>query len=429
MAAFIYYLYFLNSEGYLPTPFIFNKFDTFMDLFNTMDWAGREGRYSEWGSIYPPLNFLFLQCVRWLFVDIQDSINPLDLRANGDAVIAFLIVSYLCIPAFVLSQRYWSKFNKYEKILIYFISISSVPMLFALERGNLILFCLLFLPFLFSNSPLARLISIAVLVNIKPYFVLLFLPYIVKRFWDELIVAVMVAGVLYFVTGAILGSEPFALLGNVINFSQGTLPSLREVLAMPSSVSAFAYILGSDTFIASKHSDFTIEPSFIATIIEVIKWSIMTLAAVIMFMAAKRLPLNQLIAMTLVIITNCGMSVGGYTLIIYIALLPIFWEMRLSRIYIWCIVLMSLPLDIIAVAEDTLPPQNYPSFFTNAYSTIEWTVGLGSFVRPTLNLLLLATMAWEFQGKNFNRIANSAQVKAMKTLTPPTMNAENVYAG
>ena len=50
-AAVAYYLFFLNSHGYLPTPFIYDKSDTFMDFFHTMIWADRDGRYTEWGSV------------------------------------------------------------------------------------------------------------------------------------------------------------------------------------------------------------------------------------------------------------------------------------------------------------------------------------------------------------------------------------------
>jgi len=60
-----YYISHVIEYGYLPSPFVYDKSDTFMDLFNTMYWAYYEGRYTDWGSVYPPLGFLFLKIINF----------------------------------------------------------------------------------------------------------------------------------------------------------------------------------------------------------------------------------------------------------------------------------------------------------------------------------------------------------------------------
>src|SRR5664279_5839562 len=61
IGSLVYYAWYLCTDGYLPAPFIFNKLDTFMDLYNPLWWSGEEGKYGEWRSIYPPLNYVILE--------------------------------------------------------------------------------------------------------------------------------------------------------------------------------------------------------------------------------------------------------------------------------------------------------------------------------------------------------------------------------
>ena len=74
IAGCIYFWLSFTQNGYLPSPFVYDKADTFMDFFHTMYWADEPGRYTDWGSVYPPLNFLFLKGARWLlFGQVHES--------------------------------------------------------------------------------------------------------------------------------------------------------------------------------------------------------------------------------------------------------------------------------------------------------------------------------------------------------------------
>jgi hypothetical protein len=52
---------FFMVHHYLPQPFVFDTFDTFMDWFNTAEYAHQPGAYDIWHSIYLPLSFVFLR--------------------------------------------------------------------------------------------------------------------------------------------------------------------------------------------------------------------------------------------------------------------------------------------------------------------------------------------------------------------------------
>ncbi len=70
----IYYIYYNLKYGYLPSPFINDKSNSFMDLYNTMCWSSRGEYYSIWSSVYPPINFLLFQMIQGVFsLDICSS--------------------------------------------------------------------------------------------------------------------------------------------------------------------------------------------------------------------------------------------------------------------------------------------------------------------------------------------------------------------
>ena len=61
LAGITYHMTFLLLEGYLPAPFFYETYDTWMDWFNTAFWAREPGAYDVWRTIYPPITFVFLK--------------------------------------------------------------------------------------------------------------------------------------------------------------------------------------------------------------------------------------------------------------------------------------------------------------------------------------------------------------------------------
>jgi hypothetical protein len=398
IAALLYYVIFARSHGYLPSPFVYDKSNTFMDFFSPMYWADRADRYTAWGSVYPPLNFVFLKFLRSFLIDARSFAEPFDVRTAGGNVISFLVLSYFCVPAFVLTQGYWKKFSLLEKSLIYVCAVASIPMLFALERGNLILFALPFLCLLFSPVLGVRVMALAVLVNLKPYFVLFYFVLVVKRQWKELALASACAAALGLLTSALMDTNPLIIMGNLFDFTQKKMLFVpREVFSLPSSISAFSYVFSSDIF--QNSSWFKIVPfaGRMAVLFEVVKWGVIAFAFIAMSVARDAMSQRAMYALILVMISNLGVSVGGYTFIFYLVLLPIFMEMKQWRIYIAALILIALPLDCLVLIRHVVPAVGYPSYISGVVmADVEWTLGAGSIIRPFVNLALLLALTLEF---------------------------------
>ena len=131
-----YILVSLESNGYLPAPFFYDKFDTFMDFFNVQYWTYDEGRYTEWQSIYTPFSFWIVS----FFPYFDNGYEPLMLREEG---ILYLIGLYVITTILIL--YFQSKSIMHSNKIILIMLLLSTPFLFTLERGNLLFITLIFL--------------------------------------------------------------------------------------------------------------------------------------------------------------------------------------------------------------------------------------------------------------------------------------------
>lgn len=390
-----YFVWSLVEFGYLPSPFLFDKADTFMDFFHTMYWADNDGRYTEWGSVYPPLIFLLLKLFKWLLIGEQGFPDAFALREGASFLWPWFCLAYIAIPASVVSFSYWRVFPVSDRLLFLVLGLMSMPMLFAFERGNSILLALIFLPWVISGKERTRQLALAVLVNLKPYFALLYLYYVARRQWGNLYAALIVAATLFAVTGMIVDSSFLMFLTNMFSFSQsGDVFSSRDVLSMPSSISAFSYVLGSFEFQQTPHMGALALATWIGPLIEAGKWCALGYLIFLVLMRGPQVPGQQLIAVLIVAITNLGVSVGGYSLLFYFAMLPVFGEMQFRKTYLFLIGIIAMPLDLVPIVEDMSPTLQF-SYLSGSTTEVGWVLGLGSFLRPVCNFLLMILIAWE----------------------------------
>lgn len=406
VAGFFYYLYFLIENGYLPSPFIYDKSDTFMDFFNVLYWAYDDGRYTEWGSVYPPINFIFMRFFNFVFAGSVFG-DAVLMRENSQFVIAGICLIYLAVPALILKLAYWRDFTRNEKILIYFTIVLSSPLLFTLERGNVILLAPLILALAISKIGAARSFSIALLINIKPYFALLMIYYIARNNWKGFVTCSLLSGLIFAITGLVLDNQFLEFFRNLFSYSQETeLYSLREVMALPSSVSAFSYIL--------KHPDGVMfATDFLSTgrieaiiyFVEITKWGVLAIALAALFMRLKQMHDTEIFTALVVVISNLGIWVGGYTYILYVALIPVFILMRNKWLYIGLLSLIAMPLDVIPILGGYIGMKY--SYLAAEHIEIMWTWGLGSVIRPLANLTLLILLAYEFLARKNEVTSNN----------------------
>lgn len=395
LAGVLYYIHFSIVNGYLPSPFLYDKSDTFMDLFNTLHWAYDDGRYTDWGSVYPPLSFFILKSINFVFAGGEYG-TPALMRNNSPFVIAGFFLIYLIVPAIILNTINWQSFSRIEKFLIYFALVLSTPMLFTLERGNLILLTPILLVLALTKIGITRSACIALLINLKPYFALLLIYYIARKNWKEFIACTMLSGLIFVISGLALDSHFYVFFTNLLNFSQETgLHSLREVMALPSSISAFSYVLKNPTgaMFASGHLN-SEAIAIIAHFIEAAKWIVIAISLAALLMKSTQMRDAEIFTLLVVTICNLGIWVGGYTFILYIALIPVFIKMRAKLLYIGLISLIAIPLDIIPLMGNFIGEQY--SYLATAYVNVWWTLGLGSVARPILNIILLIILSSEF---------------------------------
>ena len=393
---------FFLLHGYLPIPFAFDKSDTFMDLFNPMYWAYNDGRYTEWKSVYPPLVFLVLKFIGVLF-SVGQYNDPLWIRENSEAVIYGFICLYFLVPFFVLKTKLWCLFTSAEKILVYLVVVTCVPMLFALERGNIIIITPLFIALAVSYVGYIRVLSIAILINLKPYFAIFLLFYLARGNWRSFCVCVLVAGFVFIVTGLILDNNFLDFFGNLFAFSKNSSAfSLREVMTMPSSISAFSYVLKSPKgflYALSLFSPSIIE--FTIKAVEVVKWFILLFSMFVVFYRCKYIKDAEIFVLLVVIITNLGVFVGGYTLIFYSVLIPVFSVMRLKFLYLFVLLGLIMPLDFIVLMREVVGEQY--SYLNETLVEVEWSMGLNSVLKPVLNISLLVILSFDFFGRVKNK--------------------------
>lgn len=217
IASLAWTIVFFRHNGYLPQPFVFDTNDTFMDWFNTAYWANNRGAFEVWRTIYPPLSFVFLDTFSLPGCYLQSSFyaRDCDWLARGT-----IYASYLISVAVV-----WLAFRKADPRTAPMRTVAialGMPLLFTLERGNLIIVAFAF--FVIAHSEVTqsrrwRLFSAAVTINFKPYLVLPVLSHVVKRDWRTFELAGIASVALYLVTLALVGSgTPGEIISNTANW-------------------------------------------------------------------------------------------------------------------------------------------------------------------------------------------------------------------
>jgi glycosyl transferase family 87 len=394
IAACVYFWLSFQENGYLPSPFVYDKADTFMDLFNPMYWADEPGRYTDWGSVYPPLNFLFLKGVRWLLVGQIHESDAFTLRDSAKPFIPYIVAAFAASALFVFRYDLWRGFTGVQKALFFFIFLLSPPMMFSIERGNLIIFALGFLALALARPGWTRTFAIGMLINIKPYFALYLVAFAISQRPRELISCTMMAGAIFLISGILLDEHFLEFVQNLFQFSQDlSLFSPRELLGLPSSVSAFTQILRMYLFSGGSPSLAGLYIGSIIALVESIKWLAILATFLSLGLGGRRIPIEITLAVTTIAITNLGVWVGGYSFILYVCLIPILCRLTYSKIYLACVFLIFMPIDVITLFSESLG--NRYSYLSDATVPVNFQVSLEAFLRPIVNFCLLLTISFD----------------------------------
>ena len=229
LTTLLYRIFFRNI--YPSPPFVYDLNDTFMDFFNTCYWTfQREDTYTSWQSVYPP--FAHLLCViSYIFIipDLGEIApgNGFNWRYNALFMLPFWImvgIYFLSIFSIIMSRC--SHLFDFKTNFLIFLSISfSIPSLFMIERGNILMYAIAFVNFtfalrekyLFNTVNYLRVILISLSTSIKPYLLLLIFPLKKIEYFLIFLITFFLANFLALLIWQ--PKSPENLLGNLGNFT------------------------------------------------------------------------------------------------------------------------------------------------------------------------------------------------------------------
>lgn len=206
-----------NSNGYLGPPFVFDVGDTFMDWFNTAYWAHNGHAYDIWRTIYLPLSFVITGALG----DPSCYNNaPYDARdCDIVGIVCILLIYVGCIA--VTAAAFWR--NDRGTALFRTIAIGvGGPLLYALERGQLIMLTFIAFALLYGGLVKNRgawVGTAAFMANTKVYMVFPLFALAIKRDWRRFEQCAIASLALYLLTLLIVGAgTPLELIANLQNW-------------------------------------------------------------------------------------------------------------------------------------------------------------------------------------------------------------------
>jgi hypothetical protein len=241
-----YCIYYINANGGLPSPFFFDYNDTFMDYFNTYYWSFDNGRYSIWRSIYLPISFLYFQLIGSTTC-ILSSDNSFSLRECDHSAILYLGIFSLLSSILLMFylRRNISFLKKLDYITIFIIASTSFPMIFAFERGNLIIIAyFFFLIFLINKNNNFGLLGLVICILFKPYAITLYPPIYLKNGVVSIAKHLTILLIILIIFNILLDDENiYLILDNLIDFSSSLDYSYFEKLQYTTSIKMWYSLL------------------------------------------------------------------------------------------------------------------------------------------------------------------------------------------
>ena len=217
LAGFVRVVIQFFDQGYLGPPFVFDIGDTFMDWFNTAYWAHKGDAYGVWRTIYLPLSFV----VTRLMGDPRCyNAAPYDARECDWFGIVFILAMY--VGSIVVSTIAFYRRDRSTALYRSLAIAIGGPLLFALERGQIIMLTYIAMVALYGNLVRGRAnyaLTAAFMANTKVYMVLPIFSLAIKRDWRLFELCAIGSLGLYLVTLAITNEgTPIELISNLQNW-------------------------------------------------------------------------------------------------------------------------------------------------------------------------------------------------------------------
>jgi hypothetical protein len=380
--------------GYLVQPFIYNTFDAHMDWFNTAWWGAHDegaGAYEVWGSIYPPISFVFLKFTTLQHCYIADSLHARDCDWLG-RVVMYTTFSLNMVLVAIAYWR-WDRVTAPMRTIAILLGYST---LYGLERGNLIMICFTF--FFLANAPLIRSVRLkwvaaAIAINFKVYLIATLAVPFARRRWLSLEAITVLTVLIYAFTYAIYGKGlPNEIINNIISFADEAKTNSWQDVYYATSLNSLDRLLR-DNALALRYIDS-----------DVIEWTLLILPQVVLlgqalcvaaifatWLRPSSAPATRLtaIAVSLALMTS---EAGGYCYLLVIAFVffeP--WKGKLRIIALITAYMLSLTTDYIL---SYVLHQNQYSYWAEQDVLSKFGVALGQYLRPFGLVLMTSCLCW-----------------------------------
>lgn len=377
-----YIIIFYKNNKYLPEPFLHDKSDTFMDFYYPLFWALHDGAYSIWHSVYPPVNFVILKIYHALFLmDLPEVKDANELRKFSRYYPPYFIFIYISLFFFTIQLSFTRILDSKNRLLVFIALLLSPPVLFGLERGNLIFFSLLFFAiYIQCHSVFLKILILSLLINIKPYFAVIYLMEILRRGNRDIILMTPLNTLIVFlISEAIFNQDAYLIIPNLLGFASKQIFSPYEIFSFPSTVIAFGNINRLVTNINL--------PIYLLYIPKILVYVLLLLC--LRLFAKYKINSNYSSIFVVIFLTNYSISTGGYGIIYYIAIAPLLYITREFKILY--LVYLGLFLGI----WDFIPLFSIKEswgmniYLSEQFSDIDVNFRLGSVVRPIVNFMVL----------------------------------------
>lgn len=380
--------WFLWENGYLPQPFFYEPSGTFMDWYSLSYYAVNRGAYDIEGSIYPPLSFVVMK----IFTISECYLNARGEPSRDCDYWGIVVLSVALVMAGLISCLTLRKLDRSTWIPRATAMSLGLPMVYAYERGNLVLICyscvLLAYGDLLKSARLKWFFG-GLAINFKVYLVGAAMAPLLKRRWVQTEGILIFALLVYLVTWMILGEgNPREVVGNITYYaSQFGAGRVLDLWYPSSFVPAISLLRGEYFSILELLDSRLVDRLLVFCLFLLYSSQIMiVLGAVATWIRPEVVPFHRVVffAISIALVSS---EAGGYTEILF--LIFVFMErwrgygrpIAIVMAYILCI-----PGEI--VIEKVQPIVRW-SWITGQDVIADYGVGILSLIRPILVVIII----------------------------------------
>lgn len=365
--------------------------DTFMDKYNTDFHTARDDRYWGWQSVYLPFTFILSNLTER---EACIFLTPINLRACDEFYGVFILSFFILISIVISSILICSQLElKRVHVAAFIVVLSfSMPTIFVLERGNYLVFALLFISIgTRLKNRIANAIFYALAINVKHYLILPYYLYCLKK--DKYYTFLLSLMFFIIFSATVFTTEAYDVLlvfSNMLNFNSSSTFSIYEKIWMPTSL--FAYIKSVELIANSVNGieiGAHVELLFVTFRVFMLGFAFLFIS---LLLSKNKSPMMVLLGGIILLLIMFD-SVGGYGIILIYPFIGLILKLN-SWSVIWSLFVLLSPFDPILFPSKL----NFGiSFITSNFVFYESTITVFSYCRP-LALIVIAFKLF----KNFN---------------------------